>query len=116
MAYAATSVLKALPPAVIAVVRALAAAENQVYVVGGAVRDALLGLECNDVDLECYGTSYGRLAEVVAPLGRVNLVGRQFGILKLAMDDGQTYDISLPRRENKQASGTGASTSPWTPL
>ena len=73
--------------------------------VGGAVRDALLGLPVKDFDVEVYGVSYDRLAEVLGHYGRVDLVGRSFGVIKLTVRGEDTWDFAIPRRESKTGSG-----------
>ena len=70
-------------------------------VVGGAVRDALLGLEPKDFDVEVYGISYDRLADFLSRYGRVDLVGKSFGVVKLSAVDSMSVDFSIPRRESK---------------
>lgn len=77
---------------------------RRAYLVGGCVRDALLGLEVKDFDIEVYGTSYGNLAEALRPYGRVELVGRSFGVIKLALG-GSVHDFSVPRRDSKRGEG-----------
>jgi len=75
-------------------------------VVGGIVRDALLGRETHDADVEVYGVPAAVLESLLDTLfpGRVNTVGRSFGIFKIALA-GADLDVSLPRTESK--SGTG---------
>ncbi|MCU1336115.1 MAG: cca [Bryobacterales bacterium] len=89
-----------LPPLLDRIVRELHAAGHRPMVVGGAVRDALLGGEPKDFDIEVYGISYERLAEILARHGRVDLVGKSFGVVKLNVG-GREYDFSVPRRDNK---------------
>src|SRR3954467_993904 len=55
----------ALPPPVETIVRELHAAGHRAVVVGGAVRDALLGLDPKDIDVEVYGIAYDRLAALL---------------------------------------------------
>jgi tRNA nucleotidyltransferase (CCA-adding enzyme) len=74
-------------------------------VVGGAVRDWLLGLPAKDLDLEVGGASFAELHRVLAPLGATDVVGRSFGVIKLRLASGAEYDISLPRRESKTGAG-----------
>ena len=68
--------------------------------VGGCVRDKLMGLEPKDIDVEVYGMDADSLKTVLGQHGKVDAVGAAFGILKLG-----NYDFSLPRRENKQGAG-----------
>ena len=65
----------ALPPIVDAAVRALSEVGYRAVVVGGAVRDALLGLAPKDFDIEVYGIAYDKLAGMLSHLGRWSLMG-----------------------------------------
>jgi tRNA nucleotidyltransferase (CCA-adding enzyme) len=89
-----------LPSLIDRVIRELHTAGYRALVVGGAVRDALLGLEPKDFDVEVYGISYDALAGILARHGRIDLVGKSFGVVKLARE-GNEYDFSVPRRDNK---------------
>ena len=70
-------------------------------VVGGAVRDALLGFVPQDIDVEVYDITYDRLSEFLARHGRIDLVGKAFGVVKFTSPDGASIDFSVPRRDNK---------------
>ncbi len=72
--------------------------------VGGGVRDWLLGLAINDYDIEVVGTDFESLHRVLTPFGATDVVGRSFGVLKLRRR-GCEYDFSLPRRESKTGAG-----------
>lgn len=74
-------------------------------IVGGFVRDSLLGIESKDIDIELYGvTSFTRLEDILKEFGNVNIVGKSFGVCKLKFCD-YDLDFSLPRRDNKVDSG-----------
>jgi tRNA nucleotidyltransferase (CCA-adding enzyme) len=88
--------MNALPPALGHILRDLHEAGLRALVVGGAVRDMLLGLEPKDIDIEVYGITYDRLAEFLSKYGRIDLVGKSFGVVKFA-----AWDFSVPRRDNK---------------
>src|SRR5580658_8863862 len=88
--------LLTIPSSLEAILRDLDGAGFRALVVGGAVRDALLGLEQKDFDIEVYAISYDRLADFLSRYGRVDLVGKSFGVVKLA-----GFDFSIPRRESK---------------
>ena len=90
-----------LPPELDRIVRDLDAAGWRALVAGGAVRDYLLGLAPKDFDVEVYGLSFDVLAELLAPYGRIDLVGQSFGVVKLTLAGGRSYDFSLPRRDSK---------------
>jgi tRNA nucleotidyltransferase (CCA-adding enzyme) len=89
-----------LPPLLDSLVRGLNAAGFRALVVGGAVRDALLGGAPKDFDIEVYGIAYDQLAGILARSGRVDLVGKSFGVVKLHAGDHE-YDFSVPRRDSK---------------
>lgn len=89
-----------LPSWLDTIVRELHASGYRAVVVGGAVRDALLGGEPKDFDIEVYGIAYDRLAGILARHGRVDLVGKSFGVVKLNLG-GHEYDFSVPRRDSK---------------
>jgi tRNA nucleotidyltransferase (CCA-adding enzyme) len=74
-------------------------------IVGGFVRDSLLGIESKDIDIELYGvTSFTHLEDILKEFGNVNVVGKSFGVCKLKFYD-LDLDFSLPRRDNKVDSG-----------
>lgn len=79
----------------------------QALVVGGFVRDAMLGKRPADADIEVYGMSSERLEKFLDELfpGKVNKVGKTFGIFSVSLGDGIELDISLPRRESKVGEG-----------
>jgi len=73
-------------------------------VVGGCVRDWLLGQEPKDFDVEVPGVDFETLHRVLSPFGATDVVGRSFGVIKLRLG-GAEYDFSLPRRESKTGAG-----------
>lgn len=79
----------------------------RLFLVGGFVRDILLGQRPKDLDCEVYGVSPERLEELLQRLypGLVNTVGRSFGILKLHLGEDIECDISIPRQESKTGKG-----------
>ena len=78
---------------------------SRAYVVGGCVRDWLLGETPKDIDVEVYGLDMDRLEQVLNRWGRVDRVGKAFGVLKLRLGDEGVFDFSLPRRDSKIAQG-----------
>jgi tRNA nucleotidyltransferase (CCA-adding enzyme) len=93
-----------LPPPLLAAFSALRSAGGQPRLVGGCVRDWLLGLEPKDFDIEVYHLDYETMGRALTPFGPTDLVGRSFGVLKVRLD-GLEYDFSLPRRESKTGAG-----------
>ena len=74
--------------------------------VGGGVRDWLLGLSPQDFDVEVGGADFESLHRVLAPFGSTNVIGRSFGVIKVrSRASGTEYDFSLPRRESKTGAG-----------
>ena len=80
----------------------LKAAGGRALLVGGCVRDSLLGLDCKDFDMEVYGLSMERIREILGKDYKLDFVGMAFGVLKVLHYD---IDIALPRVENKTSSG-----------
>ena len=77
-------------------------AGGRALLVGGCVRDALLGGHPKDLDVECFGVAPAKLRAVLEREFDLDLVGASFGILKLAHLD---VDIAVPRRETKLGLG-----------
>jgi tRNA nucleotidyltransferase (CCA-adding enzyme) len=75
---------------------------GRAYMVGGAVRDGLLGLPVKDVDIEVFGVQAEKLREILRRHYTVIEVGASFGVFKLR---GLDIDVSLPRRESKKGAG-----------
>jgi tRNA nucleotidyltransferase (CCA-adding enzyme) len=74
--------------------------------VGGGVRDWLLGLTPKDFDVEVAGVDFETLHRTLAPFGSTDVVGRSFGVIKVrSRASGAEYDFSLPRRESKTGAG-----------
>jgi tRNA nucleotidyltransferase (CCA-adding enzyme) len=89
------------------VLAALRDAGGRPFVVGGAVRDSLLGLAIEDWDVEVFGLPAERLEVVLAAHGRVDAVGQAFRVYKISGVEGVSgvVDVSLPRRDSKVAPG-----------
>ena len=85
----------ALSPAATRVIDALVDSGLTPLVVGGSVRDALLGRESKDLDLEVHGAaSLSEVAIAVEGVGSVAAQGAAFGILSVRVDGG-SLDLSL---------------------
>lgn len=94
----------ALPPGI---ARVLASAPElaRALLVGGAVRDAVLGIVPEDLDFEVPGTGYDALVAALARHGATDVVGRSFGVVRLALPGGEAADFSLPRRDSRTGAG-----------
>lgn len=75
-----------------------ASVRGRAFIVGGAVRDFLLGREPKDFDIEVFGAGFEELRHAISSKYRFKECGVSFGVLKLNDYD---IDIALPRRESK---------------
>jgi tRNA nucleotidyltransferase (CCA-adding enzyme) len=73
---------------------------GRALIVGGWVRDRLLGRESKDIDVEVFGIPADQLLSQLQTLGRVETVGESFQVYKTG-----DIDVSLPRRESKSGRG-----------
>ena len=89
------------PKKVIELTKIIDADGGRAMLVGGCVRDRLMGIEPKDWDLEIYGIEPVRLREILNGFGEVNAVGEAFTVYKVGLD----LDVSLPRRERKTGRG-----------
>jgi tRNA nucleotidyltransferase (CCA-adding enzyme) len=89
-----------IPERVLAIARAVANAGGRALMVGGCVRDELLGRDAKDFDVEVFGLAHDRLKGVLENMGRVDTVGESFTVFKIG-----DIDVSLPRRESKTGRG-----------
>ena len=94
-----------LPPDLRAMLEAVRRV-GQPRIVGGGVRDWLLGLAPKDLDVEVRGVNFETLHRALEPFGSTDVVGRSFGVIKVrSARSGTEYDFSLPRRESKTGAG-----------
>lgn len=75
--------------------------KHRPILVGGCVRDFLLGIPSKDIDVEVHGITYYELSKKLELFGKVDLVGKSFGVIKL----NNEYDFSIPRKETKSGVG-----------
>ncbi|QQR61341.1 HD domain-containing protein [Candidatus Uhrbacteria bacterium] len=77
------------------------------YLVGGFVRDELLGITSKDADIEVFGMASEELEKRLHELfdGNVVTVGRSFGVFKVMLGGGVDVDVAIPRRESKSGKG-----------
>lgn len=93
-----------LPNRLLAIAREIREVGGRAFLVGGWVRDALLGRDCRDYDVEVYDLTQDELIPILKKYGRTNLVGKAFGVIHLAMK-GLSLDFSFPRTESKVGYG-----------
>jgi tRNA nucleotidyltransferase (CCA-adding enzyme) len=80
------------------ILNAIKQAGGTPYLVGGCVRDLVLGRELKDFDIEVHKLDLDILESILKKFGPVKLVGKKFGVLRIAHMD---IDWSLPRRDSK---------------
>ncbi len=96
---------------IMAIARAVKATGGRALVVGGFVRDRLLGLPSKDIDIEVLGLDLEELETLLCGFGRVIRVGRSFDVLRIAglnvdfsaatepTATGLSYDAAARRRD-----------------
>lgn len=70
---------------------------GRAMLVGGCVRDEIMGDSPKDWDVEVYGIEPSRLRTILDTIGDVNVAGEAFAVYKIGGD----LDVSIPRRERK---------------
>jgi len=78
-------------------------ARGKLYEVGGSVRDFLIdpGMKIKDRDYLVTGIAYDELADILRRYGRVDLVGKSFGVIKFTQRGSKsTVDVVIPRKES----------------
>lgn len=83
-----------------AIAEAVRARGGRALLVGGCVRDELLGREPKDLDVEVFGVPAANLRGLLEQFGRVDLVGESFAVFKVG-----GLDVAIPRRESKSGRG-----------
>lgn len=80
--------------------QALLTAGGNVYAVGGAVRDTVMGKVPHDIDLMVQGVPKEKVGEILKALpGRVDYTGKDFGVFRYRSSGGSEVEIALPRVE-----------------
>ncbi len=84
--------------------------KGNMYEVGGVVRDRLLLHQkpTKDSDYLVTGIPYPDLTRILRKFGKVDLVGKSFGVIKFTqVIDGKhhTFDVTLPRKEFSTGAG-----------
>ena len=70
----------------------------KVFLVGGCVRDMIIGDVPKDIDLEVFNLDPKAIESCLKKKFKIESVGRQFGVFILK---NHAVDISIPRRESK---------------
>ena len=77
---------------------------GEVYAVGGYVRDLIREKPHQEVDILITRHSVDDIIKKIKPFGKVDLVGKSFGVIKLTINK-KTYDIALPRKDKPKGTG-----------
>ena len=85
-----------------AIARRVQACGGRALLVGGCVRDALLGRTCTDIDCEVHGVSPDALRALLDAFGEIDESGCAYGIYTIR---GAGIDIALPRTETRTGPG-----------
>jgi tRNA nucleotidyltransferase (CCA-adding enzyme) len=93
-----------LPPVLLEISGEIQNAGGRCCLVGGWVRDALLGVHNKDYDVEVYHLTEKHLLEILERFGKPNAVGRSFGVILLRAH-GIDFDFAFPRTEQKMGKG-----------
>ena len=96
-----------LNPELLRILNVLNESGHQCLLIGGCVRDAYLGIKPKDIDIEVYKISYTELEFLLSMYGRVDTVGKNFGVIVFTPNfkSDIKYDFSVPRKENKMGVG-----------
>lgn len=86
-------------------IQAIILNHGEVFLVGGATRDLILNKPSKDIDLIVRKISINTLISLLSAFGKVDIVGKSFGVLKFVDNDEIDYDIALPRREKSNGEG-----------
>ncbi len=90
-----------LPEKITKLARTIKEQGGRAILVGGCVRDELMGIEPKDFDVEVYGIEPQKLREILDSFGKVDAVGEAFTVYKL----GNNLDVAIPRRDKKVSRG-----------
>jgi tRNA nucleotidyltransferase (CCA-adding enzyme) len=77
----------------------------EVFAIGGVVRDLILNKQNKDIDLVVRKAPIDELIKHLEKFGKVDIVGKSFGVIKFIDKDGLDYDIALPRTEKMNSNG-----------
>lgn len=94
--------IEAMNALIAAVARRVQESGGRAMLVGGCVRDALLGIPCYDIDCEVHGIERNALRALLREFGEIDESGEAYGIFTIR---GAGLDIALPRIERRTGPG-----------
>lgn len=86
-----------ISPEISNIVKACVDRGGHALLVGGVVRDYVMGHASKDWDIEIYGLDSATVEAILSRFGTVLFVGKSFGVFRVA---GLDVDFSLPRRDS----------------
>lgn len=89
-----------IPDSALEICESIRRVGGRAFIVGGFVRDSILGVQSKDIDIEAYNCNHDRMVQALGHLGDIELVGKAFGVYKVA-----GCDVSMPRKDSKIAPG-----------
>lgn len=96
--------LESLPKFLKQISQDIQSAGGDSYLVGGWVRDSILGVDSKDYDVEVYRLEEAQLLKLLSQYGKPSSVGKSFGVYIMRVA-GINYDFSFPRTETKIGEG-----------
>ena len=101
------------------ILTAVEAAGGEMFVIGGPVRDRVLGVEPKDIDFLVRKLTLEQIASAIRGIGKADEVGKSFGVVKGTVD-GAVFDFAIPRtREVKTGvshTAFAVETDPFAPV
>ena len=79
--------------------------DGEVLAIGGVVRDLILNKPNKDIDLVIRKIPIDTLISNLQKFGKVDVVGKSFGVIKFIDIDGLDFDIALPRKDKPTGEG-----------
>ena len=87
---------------------------ENIGIVGGYVRDALMGNEPRDLDVVVEGLTPGFVHELASRLGGTVEKASEFGTYSIALPDGEDVDVATARTETYEAAAALPTVTPGT--
>jgi len=72
---------------------------GRTFYVGGYVRDKMLQVPHEDIDIEVFHLTLDELTSILEQFGPLDLIGKTFGVIKI--ENYPQLDFSLPRKETR---------------